>query len=285
MSRMIPKPSCDVKDVFESCVSNMRPLLKAQMEKCKPTILEQSISFDEKMLLGEHSTILPQEEIHGVPKCQIEKLYTQKILSKGSSARKYYEMLLQSAPQGICPYCNHREVSTLDHFLPKSHYTPLVITPANLVPACKDCNTNKDDTIVHTESDAFFNPYYENIDDHVWLVATLIEDLECQELTMLYSVDSSMATTDSIYFSRLEHQFNKLNLKHIYGVQAGRELLTVKKQFVRVFKAGGRSAVLHEIEYQIADRNDNLNSWQCAMYRALKTNWFLDEWLPKHLED
>lgn len=282
MSRTILKPTCDVEDVFNCCISGMRSPLKADMEKCRSTILSESKSFDKKMLCGQISAIIPQEDINGVPKHEIEKLYTQKLINKNGKARKYYDLLLQGAPYGICPYCNHREASTLDHFLPKAHYTPLVITPVNLVPACKDCNTNKNDVIVQAEDEAFFNPYYENVDAHVWLVATLIENLDCQELAMLYSVDSVIALSDEHYYNRLNHQLSTLQLERIYGIQASRELQTVKRQYIRIFKASGRDAVLHEIEFQIEDRSDNPNSWQSAMYRGLNTTWFLDYWLPKY---
>ena len=39
-----------------------------------------------------------------------------------------------------CPFCGIGTVSTLDHYLPKSKYPALAITPKNMIPACRDCN-------------------------------------------------------------------------------------------------------------------------------------------------
>lgn len=43
----------------------------------------------------------------------------------------------------ICPICQSKELeyTEADHFLPKSFYPTLSITPANLVPICKVCNS------------------------------------------------------------------------------------------------------------------------------------------------
>lgn len=245
--------------------------------------MSESEIFDKKMSLSKISEITTREDINGVSKSEIEKLYTDKLSNKRTYARKYYDKLLQGAPQGICPYCNYREATTLDHFLPKAHYTPLVITPANLVPACKDCNTAKDDVVVKTDDAAFFNPYYEDIDSQTWLIATLIENVDCKELTMIYSVDESISKKNIRDSIRLKNQFERLGLGNVYGIQASRELLTVKRRCIRIYKLNGRASVLQDIKDNIKDRYDNPNSWQSAMYRGLKTIWFLDEWLPRHL--
>ncbi|TGA97710.1 hypothetical protein E4665_11460 [Sporolactobacillus shoreae] len=71
------------------------------------------------------------------------KVYTQKMVPKSQLGRPYYDLFLSLPPNEKCPYCGQKKVSTLDHFLPKSVYTPLIVTPTNLVPSCKDCNTEK----------------------------------------------------------------------------------------------------------------------------------------------
>lgn len=55
-----------------------------------------------------------------------------------------------------CPYCGFGEPTTLDHYLPKARYQALATCRLNLVPACRECNTLKDeDTLIP-------HPYYES---------------------------------------------------------------------------------------------------------------------------
>ena len=62
------------------------------------------------------------------------------MVRKNGPGRATYDLLKLSAKGGFCPLCGQRNVSTLDHYLPKESYPDLSILPINLVRACSDCN-------------------------------------------------------------------------------------------------------------------------------------------------
>ena len=283
--RRLPRPVDSLDDVFSACTQRMRRQTKKQYSACLAEIKRRSLEYDRNMQAGTVENIHEQESIGALEKEEIEKLYTQRLSKKGHPARYYYDLYLHNANQGICPYCNCRDATTIDHFLPKAHYVPLVITPANLVPCCKDCNKNKLDEVVHTKEEVFFNPYYEDIDEKTWLKGTLVRETKNDNLSMIFSVDENIAGADESYIERLKYQFDKLQLGYSYGLNAGRELGPVRRLLIKYYEAGGRDAVLRDIQYEIDSRSDNPNSWQSAMYRGLIDQWFLDVFLPSQVNN
>lgn len=101
---------------------------------------------------------------------------------------------------------------------------------------------------------------------------------------MLFSVKDDIEGVDECYIARLKNQFEKLKLGNAYGIQASRELLSVKQRLIIYYKDGGSDAALREIQYEIKSRNDNPNSWQSAMYRGLIDPWLFDVFLPFQLK-
>ena len=66
---------------------------------------------------------------------ELKKLYKDHFVKS-----RYYGEIIQNTEW--CPYCEVRPVKTLDHFLPQ-RYAALTIVSQNLIPACRDCNTEK----------------------------------------------------------------------------------------------------------------------------------------------
>ena len=283
--RRLKKPTDDIEEVFSACTQRMRAKTKQKYSSCFSEIKDKSIEYESKMRAGKAEEISEQKKIGTVSASEIKKLYTDRLASPKHPARHYYDLYLHNATNGICPYCNYREATTLDHFLPKAHYIPLVITPTNLVPCCKDCNKNKLDDVIHSREDVFFNPYYEDVDDTLWLKGTLIKDITQGNLSMLFSVKDDIEGVDECYIARLKNQFEKLKLGNAYGIQASRELLSVKQRLIIYYKDGGPDAALKEIHYEIKSRNDNPNSWQSAMYRGLIDPWLFYVFLPSQLNN
>lgn len=72
---------------------------------------------------------------------------------------------LKKQTNDYCPYCSFGEVTTLDHFLPKTVFPYLSITPANLVPSCSYCNTKKHIRYADPKtSRTLFHPFFEELD-------------------------------------------------------------------------------------------------------------------------
>lgn len=119
--KKISKPTIKISNVISDAVFNM------QNENIKNEILSNLTVFqgfedvfNYKKQRNELYGIAKREEISeniNIP--LLKKLYSERMLVKGNGARKYYDALVSSAPDGICTNCNHRVADTLDHYLPK----------------------------------------------------------------------------------------------------------------------------------------------------------------------
>src|SRR6185369_14124832 len=91
---------------------------------------------------------------------------------EGAPGKKIYDRIMTAAR--ACPYCGHGTLFTLDHYLPKgiSHFPELSIAPLNLIPACRDCNSNKHVHVPTREEEQYIHPYFEDVDGHNWLAAS-----------------------------------------------------------------------------------------------------------------
>ncbi len=274
------KPNITLHDVFTSCTENMNDENKNKYAPCFDEIVLATQDYEKKMEQGAPQDVASCSVVSGLSHTEMGKLYKDKLAKLRQPARKYYDQIKAGAPRGMCPYCRQRTVSTLDHYCPQAHYASLVISPSNLVPACAECNKNKlDITFFHQKECAFFNPYYEDSDQFIWLKASLREDLQSDELTMSFCVDPP-DECDLITRKRLGHQFIKLKLDKLYGIHAAEELIGVRSRCLRIYKADGPSEVKKSIQESIKDNEYRPNSWQAAMYRALDSEWFYDSWLP-----
>lgn len=274
------KPQITVDEVFDSCLSNMREANKAKYRPCLPEIQSATQEYEKNMEAGTPQNVAQCGGVNGLSKDELEKLYTTKLSKLRQPARKYYDEIISLAPRGICPYCQQQIAYTLDHYYPKAHYTSLVITPTNLVPSCSNCNKNKSDIVITKKEEAILNPYFEDTDDFVWLKGTLIKDKTAYSITMSFSVCTPDGC-DPVLRKRLEKQFALLHLNDLYSKHAAEDMIAVTNRHLRIFKADGANGVRDSIEESLQDNEYRPNSWQCAMYRALNDDWYLNEWLPQ----
>lgn len=275
----ISKPSATIQEVFASCTENMLDANKKKYASCLNEMILATQDYEKKMEQGAPQDVALCAVVGGLPCKEVEKLYKDKMAKTKQPARKYYDQIMDGAPRGMCPYCRQRVVSTLDHYYPQAHYASLVISPSNLVPACADCNKNKLDIIFYKQECALLNPYYEDLDQFIWLKASLCENLQSDCLTMSFYVDPPNEC-NSIVRKRLEYQFIRLKLDKLYRSHAAEELIGIHSRCLRIYRAGGAAEVKNSIRESIQDNEYRPNSWQAAMYRALDSEWFYHSWLP-----
>src|SRR5690349_5881934 len=66
------------------------------------------------------------------------ELYKNRFLRASAPGREYYDRIKSLCR--ICPFCGIGIVNTVDHYLPKTKFPILSVTPTNLIPCCRDCN-------------------------------------------------------------------------------------------------------------------------------------------------
>ena len=74
---------------------------------------------------------------------EVSKVYTEKFANEDGPGRQYYNAIKEQAERNICPICGIRMVKTLDHYLPKSKFPTLSVTPSiMLCPIDIDCDVD-----------------------------------------------------------------------------------------------------------------------------------------------
>ena len=109
-------------------------------------------------------------------KSDLTKLYTQYFVPEGKPARRLYEAI-KVAAGGKCPLCGGvGHVRTLDHYLPKANFPLYAIMPTNLVPCCRDCNSEKLNAFAAVRENQTLHPYFdhERFFDDKWIHARVI---------------------------------------------------------------------------------------------------------------
>ena len=178
-----------------------------------------------------------------------------------------YEAIRTASPQGRCPLCGHRDVTTVDHYLPKSAYAALAVNPANLIPACSECNRMKSAAVLDT-----LHPYYDNVERERWLSACV---LETNPPVVQFAVQPPESWPSGLV-DRVHRHFATFELGLLYSMQAAREISGIKARLESLLGDSGSDAVRdHLRQDEESRRQAGLNSWQAACYRALAaSDWF-----------
>ena len=247
--------------------------LRQRLASVEPLIA--AAETDYKAKAGAHILNLIQKStsVGGiVTKAEMTAVYDQRMAGKEGPGRGIYDQIKLLPKGDRCPFCDQRNVSTLDHVLPKKLYPSLAVTPLNLVGACMECNKIKLSTAPTNASDVILHPYFDNISTNRWLIAKVVQTQPC---AIIFDVERH-ATWDDTTYARARRQFSMLELATLYSSEAARELTNIRYNLDLHFKAGGAVAVQQELNRQLQSRKAaRLNSWQTAMYDAVANDpWF-----------
>ena len=252
-------------DVLIKCTSNLQSTsLKQQFKDNEDFIIDAGDDFALKIGLNKLYTIKPANMINGViTKDNMNYLYTGKLSKKGQPGRTYYDNWRSIAAFGQCPLCGVRTVSTLDHYLPKSDFPIFSILPINLIPSCKDCNTDKLTTTATTHAEETIHPYFDDIEDDHYLFAHL---QETTPVTFSFKVNAPIHW-DYDLRKRLKAHFRVFQLNKLYVTLAAQELTNIRFRLKNTFSTSGANGVKSYLWEGYETRmNGNKNSWQTAMY-------------------
>lgn len=272
--RKLNLPVENAIDVFDICISKVQDDdLKERLENCKPLIVTAVTDYKAKAPNIELHTIATHDLINGnVTKDEMKKVYSGRMVGATSPGRFIYDKWRASAPNNICPLCAQRTTDTLDHHLPKGHYPIYSVVPINIFPACSSCNKIKLDAISDSPETDHIHPYYDDVEDELWLKAEVIETKPAS--IKFYTVKPD--NWDNIKYARIENHFRLFELEKLYASHSAEELTINNFRINRMFNSGGAKSVKDFLEDSwLSMRNANINSWQTATYEALfNSNWY-----------
>ena len=186
-----------------------------------------------------------------------------------------YDTILNSAknPEIQCPFCGGISTpSQIDHFLPKSRYGHFSVFPYNLIPICKDCNTEfkgeffpteKNKQLIHPylDEDCFFNEQ--------WLYAEYIDN-GTGDGTVRYFINLPSAWSDDKK-GKIKFHFEKFHLADRFSAYSVGSLSDILVQ-MKSYNSNGLS--IKDFEEcsidSVIESKSRANHWKKALFQAVK---------------
>ena len=199
-------------------------------------------------------------------------LYEQKLVPAKAPGRRFYDRLKMAAPNGKCPLCGRGNVYSLDHHLPKTRFADLAITPVNLLPSCQDCNKTKTEAVPDLAAEETIHPYFDDVEDAVWLRARVIE---VSPAALFFYADPPDAWSTTLQ-RRVKHHFRVFRLRKAYASEGAQLIGNIRGHLVRSVSKQGSVGIRAYLRDQAEScREVRTNSWEAAAYTALSENdWF-----------
>lgn len=275
--RAIQKPAYGPNSAFEACVNDTADAgLRARLNAIAPEMLNAAVHYDDLANRGQLHD-MPRSDLRDtdlqvghVTKGELKNLYDGQMVPRSKAARDIYDNLRLAAPGGKCPTCGFGHVYTIDHFLPKSAFPWFSVSPENLVPSCRDCNTGK---MACAASDAqSFHPYYDAgpLMQEQWLFA---EVLRTTPISVRYFVRAPQHWNQLLALRAANH-FRDYKIGSRFGTEAASELSALVYYFTspRMQPDEIRDMLDRRLR---AERQHQCNSWKIALFEALRDCvWF-----------
>lgn len=265
--RSLSIPTTDGDALYVACAqATASAALRTRLLGYQPRVATAAQAYRSAGELHEFHT-LPRVDVPSAADAELRALYRRTMVRKTGPGRSVYDVLMLAAKGGLCPLCGERNVSSLDHYLPKESYPDLAILPLNLVPACSDCNYVKLGFYPVNATEQLLHPYFDTLPDGVWLHATVAYKGQAPLLTFRaepppgWNVDLRM---------RVMSHFERLRLSKLYSIHGTAEVPMIRWRLQRLLEQGGPIAVRDHLQEEAQARKANeANSWQAATYTAL----------------
>ncbi|RDV05220.1 HNH endonuclease [Undibacter mobilis] len=266
--RKIAAPNIDVREFYLECARDTSDVeQRARLVATVDAIVSAADSYEQAG--GTRRWFELPNSIQDVPAsdAELRGLYDRVMVRQGRVGRHVYNLIFSSS--GVCPMCGQGKVSTLDHYLPKSRYAQYSIFAKNLVPCCRDCNTEKRVLVAASAGDQAFHPYFDDVEGDQWLFANLGVG---GAVSLSYFVEPP-ATWSVTLAERARSHFMHFRLDVLFSTFAATELSSLKYRLQKMFLIGGADSVRADLQLEAESaRHANVNSWKTAMYDALRSN-------------
>jgi hypothetical protein len=269
--RRLQRQVIDLGQLFARCSGQKQDAaVRQRFVLAETTILDAAKAYEQ---LAQTMTIYqfaqPALPVGAATGADMIDLYKTTFVRKNGAGRWAYDQIKAAAPLGICPLCAQRPVGTIDHYLPKASHWILALTPDNLVPACRDCNSAKGEVAAQNEATQPFHPYFDLFDDCQWLHARIVRT---NGISIEFYVADIPNWTPQRQ-DRTRHHFRLFDLGALYATQAAVELVNMKHRLIELHQAAGTNIVrTHLAEEARSRRHVHINSWQTALYEALSSD-------------
>lgn len=275
--KRLPLPAFEVKDAVEQCAAGITIAERSR------ALLEALPNF--QAAEATYKALAPAGQLFQIPTSDqvtpllsgdlMGTIYKSHFARVGAPSRALYEAIRLAPPYGLCPMCGQRIVANVDHYLPQSLHPIFNLTPANLVPACSDCNKGKLAKFAQSAEEQTLHPYFDDLGNERWLV---VDVRETEPPSITYRVQPP-AEWSPVLAARVQHHFEVMGLAELYAAQAASEIADISFNLCELSKTGGPTSVRTHLYGEFASRHArDPNSWKTALYEGLcDSNWFCNQ--------
>lgn len=203
-----------------------------------------------------------------ITKKELNNLYSYYFVKREPGRAVYMRIKLHSME--ICPFCGGiGSASNVDHFLPKANYPQFSIFPGNLVPVCRDCNTEKSNKIYPLQEMQILHPYYDANHYYCqrWVFAKI---LSINPLLVSFEAIPPRSWSD-IDSYRVKNHFKQFDLAKRYSIQARSEIPTIVSQRSNSLRSLSSETYRSHLEAAIT-LDLPINHWKRALYECLSND-------------
>ncbi|MGX1348009.1 hypothetical protein AB7M49_001585 [Bradyrhizobium elkanii] len=222
-------------------------------------------------------TTIDDPLVHGtLRKSDLTKLYTQYFVPEGKPARRLYQDI-KVAAGGKCPLCGGvGHVRTLDHYLPKANFPLYAVMPTNLVPCCRDCNSEKLNAFAVVKGNQTLHPYFdhERFFNEKWIHARVIPTTP-PVLEYFVVPPDDWHEDDK---SRVRSHFVEYGLAEKFSVEAAADL----PETIQTRRTTMSAHSAQEFSRYLAEKGQTatlpVNNWRRVMFSTLAADpWFCSQ--------
>lgn len=276
MKRLRP-PAINATDTVQACAAGITIPDRAQaLTDALPTIMRCEAEYLQLGPAGQLYRILPSLGVTAaIDAALMGIIYKNHFARQGSPSRVLYDRIRMAPEFSLCPLCGQRIVATVDHYLPQSRFPALNLTPANLVPACSDCNKRKLATVPARAEDQTLHPYFDDLGNERWLIANIQPS---SPPTVSFDIRAAKIW-DEILTARVRNHFVVMGLSELYVAQAASELADMSYGLEGIGDTAGPVGIRQHLDAQFRScQARDPNSWKTALYEGLRdSDWFCDE--------
>lgn len=276
----LPLPTVSGTDAFTAVVSTIRSPIERQRYLDAGAIVADCCKHYDGLASESKFENATKENlaVHKIKEDDMVSLYEKQFV-KNQGAKTIRDFVTNSSPNGLCPYCGQGSVHELDHYLPKRPFTGIAVYPANLVPACRDCNRVKSGFRPTPTASPVLHPYFDVAFQFRWLYATIVEQPDGKPAAEFHvQVEDSRASL----LSRIDSHMRVFHLYDRYRVLASQSL----NNFEMLMKSAHgyglnlEQAKRHLMLTAYQQSGGRKNSWELAIHEAMAGDeWYLTTYL------
>jgi hypothetical protein len=279
--KQLTAPNCTPEEAYMACTSAIiDDQQRERMRGILPAISSIAAEFIDRAS-GGSTWQLPSLRVgrgedpivaDDIRKSELVHLYEYYMVQR-EPGRAIYDSILVAAGDH-CPTCGGiGQPRTLDHYLPKANYPKLAIVPHNLIPACRDCNTDKRNPLVDHPHQQLLHPYLDKRQffEERWISVSVSHTVPC---AIIYSVAPPEHWTDEDK-ARAANHFDLFGIPKRYSVQAGSEIGFLMDMHMNYFSRQSPEAFSDFLRSVVNSVDLMINGWKKVLYEALADDpWF-----------